>query len=326
MILIGFILLLFVVFVCSLSAGYSQMNIFDVLRILSGNGEDRETLILFSFRLPRICVAMLAGTGLALSGCILQDVTGNELAEPGLLGINAGAGVSVILYTLLFRTGSFLSVFIMPFCALIGGCGAAVLIYVLSKSRKGLSNSRLILTGLAVEAGLSALTTLLVVRLDDRQYQAVQTWQAGSIWAGNWNYVIALLPWLLCIIPYVLSRSDAMDVLLLGDEAAAGLGVDISKEKKSLLFASVALAAASVALSGSIGFVGLIAPHLSKKLVGSKHVFLLPACALIGAVLVTSADAVARTIMQPEEIPAGIVVAIIGTPYFLYLLMKERTA
>lgn len=316
--------LLVAVFLISMNTGYSRLSASDTLRTLFGGGDARENLILFEFRLPRIVIAMMAGAGLAVSGCIIQGTTGNVLAEPGLLGINAGAGLTVILYTLFFTTGELLSVLVLPFLALIGAGGAALVIYMLSYSRREISSTRLILTGLAVQAGLTSLTTVLVVRLDERQYQFVQTWQVGSIWGSNWNFVLALLPWLLILLPYIMRKAGVLDTILLGDETASGLGVDVRREKRKLLFTAVAFAASSVAVSGSIGFVGLLAPHLSRKLVGSKHAFLLPTCALSGALLVTAADIVARTIMQPEEIPAGIVVAVIGAPYFLFLMITER--
>jgi iron complex transport system permease protein len=172
--------------------------------------------------------------------------------------------------------------------------------------------------------GISALTTLLVVKLDEDQFDFVATWQAGSIWGSNWHFVLALLPWLLLLIPYVLYKARVLDVLNMGDEVAYSLGTSVEKERRGLLAASVALAAPCVAVSGSISFVGLIAPHLARRLVGPKHAILLPTCALTGAVLVSVADTIARVIVQPSEIPTGIMVAIIGAPYFLYLLAKSR--
>ena len=268
---------------------------------------------------------MLVGAGLALSGCIIQGVSRNALADPGLLGINAGAGLTVILFVLFFGSQSYLSVFTLPFLALLGGGLAAILIYALAYKREGgLAPIRLILTGVAMQAGLSALTTVLVVKLDETQFDFVATWQAGSIWGSNWKFVLALLPWLLLLIPYVLSKSRALDVLSLGDDIAYGLGASVEKERRRLLVSAVALAASCVAVSGSISFVGLIAPHLARRLVGPRHRILLPVCALAGAVLVSVSDTVARVIAQPFEIPTGIMVAIIGAPYFLYLLVKNK--
>ncbi|EJF39169.1 ferrichrome transport system permease protein FhuG [Clostridium sp. MSTE9] len=320
-----FSVLLILSFIVSMNTGYSKLSPLDTLRTLFGGGSSKENLILFGFRLPRIVISMLVGAGLALSGCIIQGVSRNALADPGLLGINAGAGLTVILFVLFFGSQSYLSVFTLPFLALLGGGLAAILIYALAYKREGgLAPIRLILTGVAMQAGLSALTTVLVVKLDETQFDFVATWQAGSIWGSNWKFVLALLPWLLLLIPYVLSKSRALDVLSLGDDIAYGLGASVEKERRRLLVSAVALAASCVAVSGSISFVGLIAPHLARRLVGPRHRILLPVCALAGAVLVSVSDTVARVIAQPFEIPTGIMVAIIGAPYFLYLLVKNK--
>lgn len=317
--------LLTISFIVSMNTGYIKLSPMDTLRTLFGGGTDKENMILFDFRLPRIVLSVLVGAGLALSGCIIQGVSKNPLADPGLLGINAGAGLMVILYVLFFGAQSFLSVFTLPFLALAGAGMTAIIIYTLAfKKGEGLVPIRLILTGVAVQAGISALTTVLVIKLDDTQFDFVVTWQAGSIWGSNWKFVLALLPWLLLLIPYVLFKSLVMDVLNLGDAVAYGLGSAVESERSRLLFASVALAASCVAVSGSISFVGLIAPHLARRLVGSRHLILLPICALVGAMLVSVADTIARVIVQPSEIPVGIMVAVIGAPYFLYLLAKSE--
>lgn len=327
MILAGCVALLILSLLISMNSGYAKLSPLDTLRTLLGGGTGKENLILFSFRLPRIVISMLIGGGLALSGCIIQSISRNGLADPGLLGINAGAGLMVILYVMFLGAQSFLSIFTLPFLSLIGAGVTAVLVYILAfKKGEGIAPMRLVLTGIAVQAGISALTTLLVVKLDDTQFGFVATWQAGSIWGSNWNYVLALLPWLLLLIPYVMMKSRVLDVLNLGEDEACGLGVAVEQERRKLLGAAVALAASSVAVSGSISFVGLIAPHLARRLVGPKHSILLPTCALVGGVLVSAADTIARVIVQPAEIPTGIVVAVIGAPYFLYLLAKSRTA
>jgi iron complex transport system permease protein len=324
-IVIGCVAVLAASFIISMNTGYTKLSPLDTLRTLFGGGTDRESLILFDFRLPRIVISMLVGAGLALSGCILQGVSRNALADPGLLGINAGAGMMVILYVMFFGAQSFLSVFTLPFLALAGAGVTAVVIYALAfKKAEGIAPMRLILTGVAVQAGIAALTTLLVVKLDEDQFDFVVTWQAGSIWGSNWRFVLALLPWLLLLVPYVMHKARVLDVLNMGDDVAHSLGASVERERRGLLAAAVALAASCVAVSGSISFVGLIAPHLARRLVGPRHAILLPTCALAGAVLVSVADTIARVIVQPSEIPTGIMVAIIGAPYFLYLLAKSR--
>lgn len=320
-----FVALLIISFIVSMNTGYTKLSPLDTLRTLFGGGTAKENLILFDFRLPRIIISIMVGAGLALSGCIIQGISKNALADPGLLGINAGAGLMVILYVMFFGAKSFMSVFTLPFLALAGAGVTAVVIYTLAyKKDEGIAPMRLILTGVAIQAGISAFTTLLVVKLDETQFDFVATWQAGSIWGSNWRFVLALLPWLLLLIPYVMYKARVLDVLNMGDDVAYSLGASVERERRWLLASAVALAASCVAVSGSISFVGLIAPHLARRLVGPKHVILLPTCALTGAVLVSAADTIARVIVQPSEIPTGIMVAIIGAPYFLYLLANSR--
>lgn len=321
MILIGCIILLILSFIISMNTGYSSLSPLDTLRTLFGGGTDKENLILFDFRMPRIIVSIIVGGGLALSGCIIQSISKNALADPGLMGINAGAGLMVILFVMSFGVESFLSIFTLPFLAFLGAGMAATLIYILTfKKGEGIAPMGLILNGIAVQTGISALTAVLVIKLDDTQFGFVATWQSGSIWGSNWKFVFALIPWLLLLIPYIISKSHVLDVLNLGDDVACSLGVSVEKEKCKLLAAAIALGASCVAVSGNISFVGLIAPHLSRRLVGPRNSNLLPTCTLVGAVLVSIADTIARVIVQPSEIPTGIIVAIIGAPYFLYLL------
>ncbi len=318
-----FIILLIILFLISLNTGVIRIDPFTVVKTIIGSGTPRDELLLFEFRLPRITIAMLIGMGLAVSGAVLQGIVKNPLADPGIIGINAGAGLAVMLFVSYFSTELGNSVFIMPVLAFAGAGAAAVIIYAFSyKKDEGVSPIRLILVGVAVAAGISALMIVLTLKLDPRTYDFVATWLAGSIWGSNWNFVLALLPWLLILIPFVYMKSRVLDVLNLGDHTAVSLGMDLEKERRILLAAAVGLAAASVSVSGGIGFVGLIAPHMTRRLVGNKHKYVIPICALVGAVLVLTADTIGRVILQPAEIPTGVVVAIIGAPYFLYLLAK----
>lgn len=318
-----FIVLLIALFLVSLNTGVIRLDPITVIKTIFGNGEQHDELLLFEFRLPRIIIAMLIGMGLAVSGAVLQGIVKNPLADPGIIGINAGAGLAVMLFVSYFSTELGNSVFVMPFLAFIGAGITAVIIYAFSyKKDEGISPIRLILVGVAVAAGISALMIVLTLKLDPKTYDFVATWLAGSIWGSNWNFVLALLPWLVILIPFVYMKSRVLDVLNLGDHTAVGLGMNLEKERRILLAAAVGLAAASVSVSGGIGFVGLIAPHMTRRLIGNKHKYVIPICALIGAVLVLTADTIGRVILQPAEIPTGVVVAIIGAPYFLYLLAK----
>lgn len=318
-------LLIIIAFIISMNTGFIRLSPLDTLRTLFGGGTAKEDLILFEFRLPRIVISVLIGAGLAVSGCILQGMSRNALADPGILGINAGAGLVVLLFVAYYPTPGAAPVFILPVLAWIGAGLTAALIFSLSyKRHRGLLPTRLLLTGIAVAAGISAVTIVITLRISPEQYQFVATWMAGSIWGTNWKFVLALLPFIVILLPFVFFKARTMNVLNLGEMTATGLGARVSKEQVILLAAAVGLAGSCVAVSGGIGFVGLIGPHAARRLVGSKHQALLPASALMGSLMVIVADMLGRLILQPSEIPAGIIVAIIGAPYFLYLLARSR--
>lgn len=318
-------ILIITVVVISMNTGFMRLSPLEVLHTLIGDGTHQQKLILFDFRLPRIVISLLVGAGFAVSGCILQSLSRNALAEPATLGISAGAGFAVIIFISFFPATTAAPIFVLPLLALLGAGLTAALIYVLAyRKEEGLSPTRLILIGIAVAAGINALQLVLALRLDPKNYQFVATWIAGKIWGGDWRFVLALLPWIAVLLPFTFYKARVLNVLNLGDHTSIGLGMRVEKERILLLAAAVALAGSCVAVSGGIGFVGLIAPHLARKLVGPRHQVLLPTCALTGALLLLTADTIGRWILQPAEIPTGIVVAIIGAPYFLYLLAKSK--
>lgn len=317
--------LIVLVFLISMNTGVIRLSPVEVIKTLFGSGTDKQELVLFEFRLPRIVISLLIGAGLAISGCVMQGISRNELADPGILGINAGAGLMVMLFISFFPSTTAAPVYLLPVLALIGAGLTAALICVLAyKKNQGFKPTGLLLTGIAVAAGISAAMIVLTLRLSPEKYQFVATWLAGSIWGSSWKFVLALLPWILVLLPFVMYKAQVMNVLNLGESMATGLGASVTREQLKLLAAAVGLAASCVAVSGGIGFVGLIAPHLSRRLVGAKHQMLLPVTALVGALLVITADTLGRWIIQPSEIPTGIVVAVIGAPYFLYLLSRSR--
>ena len=321
------LLLLGILFFVSINAGYTPIVMRDMLRILSGGGDGGENMIVFDFRLPRIVVAILVGMGFSLSGCVLQGITRNPLADPGLLGINSGAGIVVLIFMTLSGTLSMGGVLSLPFLSLLGALLTSGLLYTISVQKgRGLNTARLILNGIAIQAGINALMTILVLKLDDTQYNTLAVWQAGSIHNSNWKMVVSLVPWIFIAMGYLCMRAKELDILMVGDELSAGVGVSVQKEKKILLFMAVALAAASVSVSGSLHFVGLLGPHMARRIVGSRHRILLPFCAVTGAILVLAADTIGRIIIEPSEIPAGIVAAILGAPYFLFLLVTNSRA
>ncbi|TYS59539.1 iron ABC transporter permease [Sutcliffiella horikoshii] len=321
------LVLILISFFVSLNMGFIRMAPMDVIKTLIGAGTEKDQLVLFDFRLPRMVIALLIGAGLAVSGAILQGVAQNGLADPGILGINAGAGFAVVLFIYYFQGSTTslgtLSIFIMPLAALAGGVIAAFLIYTLAW-KKGVTPVRLILVGIGVNAAFGAALIIFQLKMNPNDFMKATIWLSGSIWGTNWKFVLAVLPWILILIPYTIYKARYLNVLNLGDQVATGLGAAVERERRILLLLAVALAGSCVAVGGGIAFLGLVAPHLARRIVGPKHQFLLPATALMGALLLLVADTIGRNILSPSEIPVGIVVSALGAPYFIYLLMKTN--
>lgn len=313
------------VFILSMNTGFTRLAPLEVLRVLFGGGTEEQQLILFDFRLPRIVISVLVGAGLAVSGCVMQAIARNPLADSGILGINSGAGLAVLLFVAYFPADSGEPVFLLPVLAWTGAAISAAIVFALAYRRdSGLAPTRLLLSGVAVTAGISAFMLVLTLRISPEKYRFIQSWIAGSIWGTDWYYVLALLPFIAALLPYVIYKSRTLNVLHLGESMATGLGASVTRERILLLAAAVGLAGTCVAVSGSIGFVGLVGPHIARRLVGSRHQALLPASALMGALLVIGSDTLARWAFMPSEIPTGIVVAVVGSPYFLYLLVRSK--
>jgi iron complex transport system permease protein len=321
---IAAIILLLAVFIISVATGFASLTPAELFRTIIGQGTPRENLILFEFRLPRIFVAILAGMGLAVSGAILQSLTKNPLSDPGILGINAGAGLMVVVYIMFFtvETSSFL--YVLPLFALAGGMATAAVIYIMSYIKgEGVEPTRLVLVGVGLAAALYGATLTLSTRLDMEDYSFMANWIAGRIWGDDWVFVLSLLPWILILIPITIFKSNVLNTLNLHENVSIGVGVNVGRERIVLIIIAVALASASVAVSGGIGFVGLMAPHIARSLVGPRHQAFLPVAALIGGILLLAADTIGRVVLDPSGIPAGIIVTIIGAPYFMYLLAKK---
>jgi len=261
---------------------------------------------------------------LALSGSILQGITRNELADPGIIGINTGAGVAVAIFFLYFPVdvGSF--IYGLPVAAFLGALVTAVAIYALSYDRnRGLQPIRLILTGVGFSMALSGIMVILISSTKREKVDFIAKWLAGNIWGTDWTFVYALLPWLLVLIPFTLYKANKLNLLALNEPVAIGVGVSIEKERIQMLLTAVALAASAVSVTGGISFIGLMAPHIARALVGPRHQWFLPIALLIGGWLLVLADTIGRNIAGPDGVPAGIVVALIGAPYFIYLLLKK---
>lgn len=317
------VVLTLLVAVLSMNVGKMNLSPLEVFKVIIGEGTSKQNLIVFDFRLPRIVLSILVGIGMGISGCIMQSLLKNDMASPGTLGISSGSGLFVLMYITLFASEGLLSPILLPGLAFAGGLTAAFLIFMFAFRRgRDISPTGLILTGVAMGSGYSALSLMLTLRLDKQQYDFALRWQAGDLWGDDWSYIMVLLPWVLIICIYVFYRSNTLNTLNLGNQTASGLGVAIKREFIGLMIAAVALASGSVALGGNFFFVGMVSPHLARKLVGPNHKLLLPTTALVGALVILIADTLTRTISFGADIPTGIIITILVTPYFLYLLSK----
>lgn len=325
---IGLLLAAALVFVLSTGLGEMNMSPFSVLQVFFGGGTEMERLVIHTFRLPRIIVALMVGMGLAVAGGILQGMIRNPLASPDILGITGGAAVAVVGFLAIFSDKNHsltVSIQWLPVAAFLGAAAVAFLVYLLAW-KNGVSPIRLVLIGIGLMTLMKALTTMMMVLGPIYQTSQANIWITGTVYGSNWNNVKVLVPWILLFLVIAFIYSRAINIQELGDEVATGLGGTVQKQRFILLMISTALIGGSVAFAGGIGFVGLMAPHMARRLVGSDFGALLPVSALLGGILVMVADLIGRTLFSPLEIPAGVFTASIGAPYFIYLLFKTRNA
>ncbi|NHW33792.1 FecCD family ABC transporter permease [Paenibacillus aceris] len=275
--------------------------------------------IVHQVRLPRVFVAILAGFGLAVGGVILQGLVRNPLASPDVVGITKGAGFMAAAVLFLFPKSPS---YVLPIAAFVGAFLAFLLLLLLSR-RLTLTPASLALVGVAIGTVFQAGTQYLIIRHPSDINMAL-LWLSGSLWSRNWHDVYTLLPWIAVLLPIVWANFAKLNIFLLGDDITASLGLNIVRQRFLLLLLAVALAGISVSAVGAIGFIGLIAPHIARSIVGSRHQWLIPLAAVIGADLMLLGDLLGRIIILPREVPVGIMTAVIGAPYFIYLLRKER--
>ncbi len=317
-------LLLVTLAAIALNVGQGEYPIppLEVLKTILGLETDNPDypFVVNTLRLPRTIVAYLAGVGLAISGTILQGVIRNPLADPSLIGINAGASFAAVTLIVLVPS---LPLFALPLSAFGGALAVSVLIYWLAWD-KGSSPIRLILIGVGLDAISRALTTLMVTFGEINSVSQALVWLAGSVYGRTWEHVWSLLPWLVVLVPLAFVLAKQLNALNLGDDVARSLGSPVEWQRGLLLLVSVALVGASVATGGTIAFVGLIAPHLGRQLVGPTHEGLIPVSALMGGLIVVLADWLGRVLFAPIELPCGVITAAVGAPYFLYLLIRNR--
>jgi iron complex transport system permease protein len=288
-----------------------------VLLALLGEGDPGSSFVVTELRLPRALVAFGVGAGLAASGVILQGLTGNALAAPELVGVSAGANTAAVVAIVVLPD---LPVAVLPICAFVGALCASALVYALAW-RGGSSPTRLLLVGVAITTLGYAVVLGVISSVDDIIHASqLVTFIAGTVYGRGWTELATLLPWLALLLPLALLSARDLDSLVLGDQTAGALGLRIEPARLRLLAVAAGLAGVAVAVAGPVGFVGLMAPHAARRLVGASHAAILATAVMLGGCLVLVADALARTAFAPVDIPVGVVTAVVGAPYLIWLL------
>lgn len=280
--------------------------------------DDKNYFTLMEYRLPRAVLAILLGGALAISGVLVQSVVRNPLASPDILGINNAAGL-VAVSVLMFLPN--LAFYWMPIFAFLGGVLSFVILWIVCGFN--FRPIKMAIIGVALSALWAAISHYLMLT-NPVEINTAMLWLTGSLWGRSWSYLNVVLPWLIVLLPLPFIFCRDLDTLGLGENKASTLGVTVNKVQISVLVLAVALSTTAVAICGPIAFLGLVAPHLARRLVGGRHRTLLPAALIIGALLLQLSDILARVINPPTELPAGILTAIIGAPYFFYLLMRTK--
>lgn len=314
-------LLLVIITIIGLSAGSDFIHPFIVVKELLGYGNGEYDFVLHTLRLPRILMALLVGAALGVAGLILQGIIRNPLAAPDIIGVTSGASMGAIIFIVYFM-GS-VGIQFLPLAAISGAAIISFIIYLLSW-RKGVTPIRMVLIGIGISALAKAVVTMLLVISEVAATTKAYLWLTGSLYGANMTDVYLLLPWVALLLPLTFVLARTVNVKELGDDIATGLGVKVQVYRLLFLLISVMLAGSAVAFAGGIAFVGLVAPHMSRLLVGRSFAGLIPVTAIIGGIIVIVADIVARTAFLPKDLPTGVFTAAIGAPFFIYLLFRTR--
>lgn len=311
------LLCLIITVVISLGVGAVYISPAEIFQQIVGSSQG-SSFILTNYRIPRTLIAIVVGAALAVAGAILQGILKNPLASPDVIGVTKGAGLFAVFILIVFPAASML---LLPLSAFLGASVIAVILMVFSYSQ-GAKTHTLALVGVALGAICQAGIQYFMIKFPD-DVNTTLLWLTGSLWGRGWSELLMLIPCVV-LVPFIIIFASKLDILNLGDEIAVGLGERTKYIRYTLLSMAVILTGLSVAVVGSIGFIGLIAPHISRRLVGSRSKFLLPVSAAVGALFLIIADSLGRGVVPPIEIPAGIVTSVIGAPYFLYLLRREQ--
>ncbi|MFD1694087.1 FecCD family ABC transporter permease [Roseibium aestuarii] len=323
--------LLVVVALASLSIGAVGVTLGDYLhaRLFGGEIPLRDRLVIEVIRLPRMVLGMLVGAGLAVAGAVMQGLFRNPLADPGLIGVSAGSSLGVAAFivlgsTVLSPVSALLGFHAVPLAAFAGGLAATFCLYRLGQSQGQTSIATLLLAGIALSAIVFACVGVLIFMADDQQIRDLNFWQLGSLAGATWEKTLAAAPLILASLAGARLMAGGLNALFLGEAAAGHMGLDVERLKTAAIFCVAGAVGASVAVAGGIGFVGIVVPHLLRLLMGPDHRYLLPGCALLGASLLLVADTVARVLVAPAELPIGIVMALVGGPFFLWILLRRK--
>jgi iron complex transport system permease protein len=333
----GFVLLLVGAVVLGLGVGAVAISPGQVLAILGESVglslpwayESRQALVLTAIRLPRVLLGVGVGGGLAVSGAVMQGLFRNPLADPSLIGVSSGAALAAVVTIVLGPVlmggwADALGPFLLPAAAFAGGVGATVLVYRLGTRNGQTSVATMLLAGIAINALAGAGTGLMTFIADDDQLRDLTFWTLGSLGGATWTQLAVVGPCLLGGMVAAPLLARPLNALLLGEGEAFHLGIDTERTKKQVVTLAALVVGAAVAVSGVIGFIGLVVPHLLRLAVGPDHRVLIPGSALLGGALLLGADVLARTIVAPAELPIGIVTALVGAPFFLWLLLHDR--
>lgn len=310
-------ILLLIFVVISIGMGSVYISPLETIQTIFTRSEEMATTIIWDLRIPRVAVATIVGVNLALSGALLQAVMRNPLADPGLTGVSSGASVTVLAIMLVFP--NFTS--FVPIVAMIGGTIAVAIVYALAWKKNTISPVRIILAGVAVNAIFGGITGLLSILYSDRLPAALQ-WMNGSLGGKGMGDVAVLLPYSMIGWVLALFCIRSANLLSLGEKVASNLGENTNRIRILLSLVAVYLAAVSVSIVGLLGFVGLVVPHMARLIVGTNYRFVIPMSMVLGAVVLVIADTIGRTLFAPLDLPAGIIMAMVGGPYFLYLMRK----
>ncbi|WP_427857066.1 FecCD family ABC transporter permease [Devosia litorisediminis] len=329
--------LLLVAMVISMTTGASGASTLNVIGAWFGQVPDSQTqavrdyAVIYNIRLPRMLLGMLIGAALAVSGLLMQGLFRNPLADPGLVGVSAGAGLGAVSIIVLGTTAlapltAFLGIYTLQLASFVGGLVTTFILYRVATRSGQTAIATMLLAGIALGALAGAVTGVMVYIATDSQLRDLTFWGLGSLSGANWTKIMASGPIIIAALAVSAFLAKGLNALTLGEATAGHLGIPVQRFKRVVVVTVAAATGASVAVSGGIGFVGIVVPHLLRLVIGPDHRYLLPATALLGASFLLLADAVSRVIVAPAELPIGIVTAAVGGPFFLWILLRKRAA